>query len=565
MAAYPTVALEPGSSNTNEVKKLQDFLVSQGYMTSAQRATGYGTYGPQTTAAVLAYQKAKGVDYSTGPGYWGPRTIAAAQGQPSSSSGSSNQNTNTNQNNTNNNTSQNQPAPQQSQPQLRIQLSAWSSDAQGRWINQPTVTVNGQAYTFNTAGEYANFLNQYRGQLDSAGQATIDGWIGTFNQVQQKYTASQNSQGTNVLGNNMQNAAAQAGFPTTNLEPGMQGAEVEKLQNWLIKEGYMTEAQKATGPGIYGPQTTAAVKAWQVANNVDNSTGPGYWGPRSISAAATKAATSGTNNNQTPTTPVTPTTPGATPNLPTGTGEISTGSPALDAILKELRDVVAQNQQNGSVVNPEIEITPDLVSKFIEEAKKVVNPHTQQLINENIQSINASLKSLGEQFKSAQEGEIGKFGQDLLGYREEAAGRGVAFSGGRGMGEKNKIEAQNRSLGDLENLYGGQIGNVLRSGSAALGKGVEGLTGSMASFQLPEIAGKRVGADTTKGSSTALSGPSLDYSYDPNVYKTSQISRDYSANVVGQSNQFLSNYLKTTPGKSTSRNFQLINGVPTLV
>ena len=48
-------------------------------MTQAQVNTGYGTYGPQTTKAVLAFQKANGVDYSTGPGYWGQRTIAAAK------------------------------------------------------------------------------------------------------------------------------------------------------------------------------------------------------------------------------------------------------------------------------------------------------------------------------------------------------------------------------------------------------------------------------------------------------------------------------------------------------
>src|ERR1035437_7685688 len=73
----PTVALQPGSPNTAAVKQLQDYLVSIGIMTPAQRMSGYGTYGPQTTAAVLKLQQNKGVDSSTGPGFWGPRTIAA--------------------------------------------------------------------------------------------------------------------------------------------------------------------------------------------------------------------------------------------------------------------------------------------------------------------------------------------------------------------------------------------------------------------------------------------------------------------------------------------------------
>jgi len=77
---YPKNSLQPGQTGS-DVKKLQDFLVSQGYLTQAQVNTGYGTYGPQTTAAVKAFQRDKGVDSSSGPGYWGPKTIAAASGQ----------------------------------------------------------------------------------------------------------------------------------------------------------------------------------------------------------------------------------------------------------------------------------------------------------------------------------------------------------------------------------------------------------------------------------------------------------------------------------------------------
>lgn len=77
---YPSANLQPGATGS-EVKKLQDYLVSQGLMTREQVNTGYGTYGPQTTAAVKALQEKLGVDNSTGVGYFGPKTIAAIQGQ----------------------------------------------------------------------------------------------------------------------------------------------------------------------------------------------------------------------------------------------------------------------------------------------------------------------------------------------------------------------------------------------------------------------------------------------------------------------------------------------------
>lgn len=52
-------------------------------------------------------------------------------------------------------------------------------------------------------------------------------------------------------------------IPNTGLEKGNRGGEVEKLQDILIRLGEMTEAQKATGPGIFGPRTEASLKDFQ--------------------------------------------------------------------------------------------------------------------------------------------------------------------------------------------------------------------------------------------------------------------------------------------------------------
>jgi len=80
---YPTTNLTPGMTG-DAVKQLQDYLVSQGYMTQAQVNTGYGIYGPQTTSAVAALQAKLGVDTAGNPGYWGPRTLATLSGQTTS-------------------------------------------------------------------------------------------------------------------------------------------------------------------------------------------------------------------------------------------------------------------------------------------------------------------------------------------------------------------------------------------------------------------------------------------------------------------------------------------------
>lgn len=68
-SAFPTTQLQPGSSGA-AVSQLQQAL---GIPTT-------GTYDSATTQAVLQLQQKLGIDYSSGPGYYGPKTMAAVQG-----------------------------------------------------------------------------------------------------------------------------------------------------------------------------------------------------------------------------------------------------------------------------------------------------------------------------------------------------------------------------------------------------------------------------------------------------------------------------------------------------
>lgn len=76
--------------------------------------------------------------------------------------------------------------------------------------------------------------------------------------------------------------------PGTNLSPGAHGQDVEALQKYLVDQGYLTPEQMGTGPGNYGPQTTAAVAALQKTLGVDNAGGVGSYGPKTQAALTTK-------------------------------------------------------------------------------------------------------------------------------------------------------------------------------------------------------------------------------------------------------------------------------------
>lgn len=67
-------------------------------------------------------------------------------------------------------------------------------------------------------------------------------------------------------------------IPNVGLTRGNRGAEVEKLQDLLVRFGELTASQKATGPGSFGPQTQSALQDFQrnvglnPSGNFDNAT-----------------------------------------------------------------------------------------------------------------------------------------------------------------------------------------------------------------------------------------------------------------------------------------------------
>jgi peptidoglycan hydrolase-like protein with peptidoglycan-binding domain len=78
----------------------------------------------------------------------------------------------------------------------------------------------------------------------------------------------------------------EVGPPQGDLRRGDHSPEVEELQKLLIQMGYMTQEQMDTGPGIFGPRTEHALKAYQADLGLPST---GFYGPKTRESLA-KAA-----------------------------------------------------------------------------------------------------------------------------------------------------------------------------------------------------------------------------------------------------------------------------------
>jgi len=78
---------------------------------------------------------------------------------------------------------------------------------------------------------------------------------------------------------------------------GARGKVVEGLQERLVELGYLTEQQRRTGPGIFGPQTEAALKKFQREHQIEAT---GVLGPQTYRTLQTASARSPQNGDSTP-------------------------------------------------------------------------------------------------------------------------------------------------------------------------------------------------------------------------------------------------------------------------
>lgn len=245
-----------------------------------------------------------------------------------------------------------------------------------------------------------------------------------------------------------------------------------------------------------------------------------------------------------------------------GNVTFNTGDPALDTALGSLSSFVTTTLAKGNVVNPALQITPDLASQFLQEAHSQIDPEGQQNLTDAIDGINASLSNLQNQYENSTAEQQAQFEQSVASERNTSGDNGTAFSGERGLAENYMLGSENRSLASLGSTYATNVGNTLRTGAAAVGTNSLGLNGTVSDFNLPNDL--TTYTSTLEGARGGVGGPgaALNLNYNPNNYAVGSIPQAYGTALTSSANQFLSSYLQSAG--NNSRTFQDLNGTPSL-
>lgn len=237
--------------------------------------------------------------------------------------------------------------------------------------------------------------------------------------------------------------------PNTNLQPGQSGNDVAQLQQFLLAQGLLTQADIATGPGIYGPKTTNAVKRWQQANGVDNTSGPGYWGPRSIAVASGQGGAQETEQD-----------------IDAQYMEAAVKNPKVASLINggDTAESIFAALQSGNlsgITNSQgMPFSVEEQQKAMERGRDDTKLYYEALQNKETASVEANLAQKQANYQDYLLNSGQQFEDDKLKADKSAADSGVLFSGSRFQKERKMQNAYNQ---DQQSQFGAtsrDIGNT---------------------------------------------------------------------------------------------------------
>lgn len=152
-------------------------------------------------------------------------------------------------------------------------------------------------------------------------------------------------------------------------------------------------------------------------------------------------------------------------------GAFNTGDSSYNALLEQFQTMIQNQIAEGNQINPALNIDDATIARFLEQAKRDVHPFYAQQIDTIKQDVINDAGLLSREYESKIAGGQAEFQQNLGTFREQQAGGGTAFSGGRAAQEFGQQAAQNRALTGLSDVYGDKFRTLGRTAEEQIGAG----------------------------------------------------------------------------------------------
>jgi hypothetical protein len=154
-----------------------------------------------------------------------------------------------------------------------------------------------------------------------------------------------------------------------------------------------------------------------------------------------------------------------------------TGNEDLNNMLTSINDVLTSITNSGKIVNPNIDITPELTQQWLDQSSTELDPYYKSQFDAIKDDLSTDLTFLSDQYKQTQKANEATFKANLETQRESESGAGTIFSGGRLSREEELAQGAERNMESLGSTMGYQARKAGTSAERTIGSGgLAGLT-----------------------------------------------------------------------------------------
>jgi len=122
--------------------------------------------------------------------------------------------------------------------------------------------------------------------------------------------------------------------------------------------------------------------------------------------------------------------------------QFSKMSPTLQMAYLQMMQSLGKTIEAGKVINPNIEITPEKIQEFTNQATSELDPYYQEQINNYKKDLETSISRLKEDFSKGVRSAEEPFKRNLAAAAESEAQAGLTYGSERAVREKTNIQGQ---------------------------------------------------------------------------------------------------------------------------